>query len=198
MSARQKIIEKSSELFNKYGYHACSLKHIMDATSLQKGGIYNHFKNKDEIAVEAFSYNYNRVLQRFRNELDKAETSYDKIISVIDVFVSFIDDPLVQGGGCPIFNTAMDSTNTHPELKQKAKEGINDLKNYIEIKLKEGMECGEFRQNIDTRQVATLLVASLEGAIIMSRVDENKECVEMASKYLKDYLKDKLINENHG
>lgn len=195
-TTREKIIEQSSELFNTYGYHACSLNHIMEATQLKKGGIYNHFKNKDEIAVEAFNYNYNRVLKRFRDKLNKDHTSYEKLISVIDVFVSFVDDPLVRGGGCPIFNTAMDATNTHPELKRKAQEGIQGLKKYIEIKLQEGIERGEFRSDIKIKQVSTLLIASLEGAIVMSRVEDSKECVEYASEYLKGYIKTTLLN-NH-
>ncbi|MDX1628280.1 MAG: TetR/AcrR family transcriptional regulator [Fulvivirga sp.] len=193
VSTKEKIIQKSSELFNTYGYHGCSLSHIMEATQLKKGGIYNHFRNKDEIAVEAFNYNYDRVLKRFRDRLAKAQSSYDKLISVIDVFVSFIDDPMVQGGGCPIFNTAMDATNTHPALKKKAREGIQGLKKYIEIKLQEGIDAGEFRSDIHINQVATLLIATLEGAIIMSRIDENKACVDYAAGYLKGYIKSNLL-----
>jgi len=192
-TTKEKIIEKAAELFNTYGYHACSLTHIMEATDLKKGGIYNHFKNKDEIAVEAFNYNYDRVLKRFRDRLDLVDKPTEKLFAVIDVFVSFVDDPMVKGGGCPIFNTAMDSTNTHPALKLKAKEGIKGLKKYIEIKLKEGVEAGEFKEGINYKEVSTLIVATLEGAIIMSRVDDSNECLDFASKYLKNYITDKLL-----
>ena len=193
ISTREKIIQQSAELFNIYGYHGCSLSHIMDATNLKKGGIYNHFKNKDEIAVEAFNYNYNRMLKRFRDRLDQDKTCLDKLYSVIDVYVSLIDDPLVKGGGCPIFNTAMDSTNTHPELKKKAQEGIKSLKKYIEIKVEEGIKAGEFRSNIDIKEVSTLFIATLEGAIVMSRIDDNRECVEFAAGYLKRYIREELV-----
>ncbi|MBL6447198.1 DUF559 domain-containing protein [Fulvivirga sp. 29W222] len=196
LSTRERIIQQSAELFNTYGYHGCSLSHIMEATQLKKGGIYNHFKNKDEIAVEAFSYNYNRVLKRFRERLDRDETSFEKLNSVIDVFVSLIEDPMVKGGGCPIFNTAMDSTNTHPELKEKAREGIKGLTKYVEIKLKEGIDAGEFRLDTDVKVTSTLLIATLEGAIIMSRVNDNYGCIELASSYLKNYIKEKILVSN--
>lgn len=193
LTTRERIIQQSAELFNTYGYHGCSLSHIMEATKLKKGGIYNHFRNKDEIAVEAFNYNYNRVLKRFRDRLDQDKTSFDKLNSVIDVFVSLIEDPMVKGGGCPIFNTAMDSTNTHPELKEKAREGIKGLTRYVKIKLQEGIEAGEFRDDTDVRVVATLLVATLEGAIIMSRVNDDYACIELASDYLKNYIREKIL-----
>ena len=193
ISTRERIICQSAELFNIYGYHGCSLSHIMEATGLKKGGIYNHFKNKDEIAVEAFNYNYGRMLKRFRDALDTAKSSFDKLNSVIDVFVSLVDDPMVRGGGCPIFNTAMDATNTHPELKERAREGIKELKKYVEIKLEDGIRAGEFREDVNTRMVSTLLVATLEGAIIMARIDNDRECIEMASEYIKNYIREQVL-----
>ncbi len=193
LNTKDRIIQCSAELFNTYGYHACSLNQIMQATGLQKGGIYNHFKNKDEIAVEAFNYNYHRVIDRFKKVLDKANTPTEKIIAVIDTFVSFIDEPIVKGGGCPIFNTAMDATNTHPALKEKAKAGIRGLKRYVEIKLDEGIQAGEIRSDIDIKKIAALMVSTLEGAIIISRVEENRECLNYASEYVKDYFKKVLV-----
>ncbi|QSE97710.1 TetR/AcrR family transcriptional regulator [Fulvivirga lutea] len=192
-TTREKIVKKSAELFNTYGYHACSLSHIMEATGLKKGGIYNHFKNKDEIAVEAFNYNYERVQARFKERLSQVNTPTEKIIAVIDAFVSFIDDPIVQGGGCPIFNTAMDATNTHPMLKEKAKAGIDGLKKYVEYKLLEGIEAGEFNEGINVKKVSSLMVATLEGAIVMSRVEDSNDCLEMASEYVKEYLFKNII-----
>lgn len=195
VSTRENIIQKSAELFNTYGYHACSLSHIMEATGLKKGGIYNHFKNKDEIAIEAFNYNYERVQIRFKERLSKANTPTEKLLAVIEAFVSFIDNPIVQGGGCPIFNTAMDATNTHPMLKEKAKAAIDGLKKYVEWKLTEGIEAGEFNKETDVKKVSSLMVATLEGAIVMSRVEDSNDCLEMASEYVKEYLFKNIIKE---
>ncbi len=187
-STKEFIIEKSSELFNIYGYHGCALSDIMEATSLKKGGIYNHFKNKDEIAVEAFNYNLNKVKQRFRTATAKASTSKGKLYAILDAFSSFTEDPIVKGGGCPIFNTAMDATNTHPELKKKAKEGIHVLQRYIEIKLEEGVARGEFKPSIDVHDLSSLIICTLEGAIIMSRVSPEHDSIDIARTHLKQHL----------
>ncbi len=193
ITTKERIIQSSAALFNTYGYHGCSLSDIMEATQLKKGGIYNHFKNKDEIAVEAFNYNYQRVLNRFKEVLSQSKTPTEKIYAIIDVFVSFIDDPMVQGGGCPIFNTAIDATNTHPALRAKAQEAIISLKKYIEFKLQEGIEAGEFKPSVDKRQVATIIVATLEGAIVLSRVDDNKESVSLTADFMKQFIAANVI-----
>ncbi|MEL7006085.1 MAG: TetR/AcrR family transcriptional regulator, partial [Bacteroidota bacterium] len=168
MSAREKIVEKSAELFNTYGYHGCSLSDIMKATNLKKGGIYNHFKSKDEIAIEAFNHNYEKVIQRFKDRLSrvKSKDPIDKLNKVIDAFGSFADDPIVKGGGCPIFNTAMDSTNGHPELRQKARQGIIGLRTYINIKLEEAIDAKMLSDKINVQEVASLDITMAPSSVI--------------------------------
>lgn len=194
-STRENIIVKSAELFNTYGYHGCSLSDIMEATQLQKGGIYNHFKNKDEIAVEAFDYNYSKVFKRFREVLNEAKTPLEKLYKVVDAYASFAEEPVVKGGGCPIFNTAMDATNSHPELKRKARLGIDGLLTYIRIKLKDGIKEGVFKPSINVDEVASLFIMTLEGALVMSRVSDSKKSVDMASNFIKNYIKTHIVLE---
>ena len=168
---------------------------IMEATHLKKGGIYNHFKSKDEIAIEAFNYNYDKVIERFRKRLSeiKSKDPVDKLFKVIDAFASFADDPVVKGGGCPIFNTAMDATNSHPELQKKAKEGILGLRKYIEIKLHEAVEADMLSKEMNIEETASLMVMTLEGAIVMAKVNGSGECAQIASNHLKQMVKSNMI-----
>ncbi|MDN5211533.1 TetR/AcrR family transcriptional regulator [Fulvivirgaceae bacterium BMA12] len=190
IDTREKIISKSAELFNVLGYHGCSLSDIMKATNLKKGGIYNHFKNKDEIALEAFDYSFKRIQREFRKRLDLDKTPTEKLNSIIEVYAQLASVPGMEGG-CPIFNTAVDASNSHPLLKQKANDAINSLKKYIDIKIKEGIASGEFRENADQTDIASLIIMTLEGALIMSRVYDHCS-IDVAVKSLKDYLKDRI------
>lgn len=192
-NTREKIIEASANLFNMRGYHGCSLQDIMDATHLKKGGIYNHFGNKDEIAFAAFDYSFNLVIDRFKNALAKSTSSRDKLYAVIEVFASFYKDP-VSAGGCPIFNTAVDANNTHPELTQKAREAINKLKRYIEIKIDEGKANGEFKLAVKSEELSSLIILTMEGALIMSRVNNDPAPVTAAIKHLKATINNSVFN----
>lgn len=184
---RELIIAKAAELFNQHGYNGCSMSDIMEATNLKKGGIYNYFTSKDEIAVEAFNYSYNKIIERFRSRLDNDTTSFDKLNSIIDVYASFLYDPVVKGG-CPIFNTAVDATDNHPSLKEHAKKGIASLQKYIEIKVMEGIDNQEFRSDCDPFKIASLVIINLEGAIIMWRVQGTDTHMKLAVGFLKEYL----------
>ena len=53
---KARIVRQAAELFNQKGYAGSSIADVMQATGLKKGGIYNHFKSKDELALAAFDY----------------------------------------------------------------------------------------------------------------------------------------------
>ena len=40
---RQRILAEAAAIFNQRGYEGCSIQAIMEATGLEKGGIYRHF-----------------------------------------------------------------------------------------------------------------------------------------------------------
>lgn len=192
VSTKDFIISKAAELFNQYGYNGCSMSHIMEATGLKKGGIYNHFASKDEIAIAAYNYSYNLVIKRFRSRLDVVFTSIEKLYAIIDTYINLIDEPTMKGG-CPIFNTAVDAIDLHPSLAAKAKEGINRLQRYVEIKIEQGMASGEFMKHCDPTQIASLMIINLEGAIIMSRVSGDRHHMTNTATFLKQYIKTNLV-----
>ena len=61
---RQRIIEQAAKLFNRQGFSGVSMSELMIATGLKKGGIYNHFASKDELAIAAFRYSVKIASQR--------------------------------------------------------------------------------------------------------------------------------------
>src|SRR5436305_10867326 len=66
---RAMILARVAPLFNQQGYFGSSLSDIMQQTGLEKGGIYNHFKSKEQLALQAFDYSYALLDQRIRTVL---------------------------------------------------------------------------------------------------------------------------------
>lgn len=192
-STREMIIRKSAELFNQHGYMGCSMSDIMEATNLKKGGIYNHFKSKDEIAIEAFNYSYSKVIDRFRSRLDKDTTPVEKLFSTIDVYASLVEDPVMKGG-CPIFNTAVDASDNHSDLKERAKEGLVRLQRYIEIKVEEGIRSKMILSTCNPSEIASLIIINLEGAIIMNRINDSNLHMKNSVRFLKQHISQFIVN----
>ena len=66
---RRRIVERSAGVFNTRGYFGSSIKYLTRGTGLEKGGIYNHFASKEEIALEAFDYAASLMRARFEAAL---------------------------------------------------------------------------------------------------------------------------------
>ena len=61
---RHKILEAAYELFLDQGFHATSMRQIADKSGVALGGIYNHFKSKDDIfaAIIADKHPYHQII----------------------------------------------------------------------------------------------------------------------------------------
>src|SRR5690606_13094554 len=102
---RQFIIEKTAPIFNRKGYAGTSLSDITEATGLTKGSIYGNFKNKDEVAIAAFNYNFGLLSEWIKGKRDNEPDPIKKLKIYINVFSNFTDNPVLRWG-CPVLNSA--------------------------------------------------------------------------------------------
>src|ERR1700684_2497448 len=76
---RESIIAEAAVIFNQRGYEGCSIQAIMDATGLEKGGIYRHFESKEELAAQAFDYAWGYASPNRRQTLDAIPNHADRL-----------------------------------------------------------------------------------------------------------------------
>src|ERR1700761_5607370 len=118
---RQAIIERAAPLFNQRGYAGCSLADIMEATGLEKGGLYRHFSSKEELATEVFRYAL-RTAFAARGVLE--ETQGNPVEKLRLMVTRFVGAPSPIPGGCPLFNLAVDADDGNPCLRELAQAGL--------------------------------------------------------------------------
>lgn len=167
---RQFIIEKTAPVFNRKGYAGTSLNDMTTATGLTKGSIYGNFGNKDEVAIEAFHFNHKSISANFLNAISQKNTYKEKLL----VYPTLYEDlfiKVIAFGGCPILNTATEADDTHPVLKEHANTAIENWKKNIVLLIEKGIEAGEFKaKDINPEQTALTIVASIEGAIMITKL----------------------------
>jgi AcrR family transcriptional regulator len=69
VSMREKILAEALKLFLEKGYTATSLEEIGAAAGITAAGTYRHFRNKQEILVDALELSWSRVLEGVRLSL---------------------------------------------------------------------------------------------------------------------------------
>jgi TetR/AcrR family transcriptional regulator, transcriptional repressor for nem operon len=78
-------------------------------------------------------------------------------------------------GGCPLLNTAIDSDDGNPQLREKARRALSSWLDRLRAIIEEGQRRGEIRGNIDSAELATLTVRTLEGSLMVSRLQRNDD-----------------------
>ena len=185
---RRRIVERAAGVFNTKGYFGSSMSDLVREIGLEKGGIYNHFASKEELALEAFDYAAGTMRERFRAALEGKEGALERLFAVVDVLGSLAEDPPVPGG-CPVLNTAVESDDAHMELKDRAREAMSGWLRLTGRIVKEGVQNGELRPGTNPRETASVVVATLEGAVMLSRLYDDPAYMKRAVNHLKVHLR---------
>lgn len=182
---RRTIVAKAAPLFNRLGYAGCSMQDIMAATGLEKGGLYRHFASKEELATEVFRYSVERVLGARFDGLPGIEGAVQRLRFFIDRFAEMNS---TIPGGCPVMNTAIDADDGNPALRRLAQQAVRAWKESIAQIVKAGIEQGEIRSGTEPRRIANVIIATLEGALMISRLEGNRSAMHDARAVLKEVL----------
>ncbi|MGH2511026.1 MAG: TetR family transcriptional regulator C-terminal domain-containing protein [Ktedonobacteraceae bacterium] len=184
----QRIIVQSAPLFNQHGYSGTSMQDILRVTDLKKGGIYSHFESKAALAHAVFDYAVGLMNERFTTFLTRAPAScLEQVFASIEAFASVVYQPPVAGG-CATLNTAIESDDAFPLFKQQAGRAMDAWFKLVAHLLREGIRKQEFRPEINVEEVATTMIASLEGALMLSKLYDDPIHMERVVKHLRSYL----------
>ncbi len=185
---RETILETAGELFNTRGYKATSISHITQATGYTKGAIYKHFVSKDDLERETFSHLADKVKNELGRRIRQEGNAMDKLDVIFRFFESHLTHPLVQGG-CPLMNLAIESDDAHPVLRKEARSMMAMLRETLIRILENGKRYGQLKPGTDAARLTSVILASLEGGIMMSKLTGSPE--DMA--FVQDHLRE-LVN----
>jgi TetR/AcrR family transcriptional repressor of nem operon len=182
---RQEIIRKAAPIFNQKGYDGAALSDLMRATGLEKGGIYRHFSSKEALAAEAFDYAWRETLDARIHDLDAISNSVDKLKQLV---TNFVERRGIIPGGCPLLNTAIDADDGNSVLRERARKALRGWRSYLTAVITAGVKAGEIRAGIDANKLATLIISSLEGAIMLYRLERSEDALRAVQAHLDSHL----------
>jgi TetR/AcrR family transcriptional repressor of nem operon len=182
---RQEIIRKAAPIFNQRGYDGAALSDLMEATGLEKGGIYRHFSSKEALAAEAFDYAWRETLGARIHDLETISNIVDRLKQLV---ANFVERRGIITGGCPLLNTAIDTDDGNSVLRDRARKALRGWQNYIISMVRAGIKAREIRPRVNAKKLATLIISSLEGAVMLHRLERSEEALRAVQAHLDTYL----------
>ncbi|HZX57199.1 MAG TPA: TetR/AcrR family transcriptional regulator, partial [Mucilaginibacter sp.] len=166
---KQLIIEKTAPIFNKKGYAGTSLTDMTDATGLTKGSVYGNFEDKDDVALAAFGYNMDKLIEQVREQQMGHRSALGKLQAFVTVYRNGLQAPVLSDG-CPIVNMGTEADDTHPQLKEMVNGALARWHKSISAIIQQGKMQGEFRDDVNAGEFASLMIALIEGGFTLSKI----------------------------
>jgi TetR/AcrR family transcriptional repressor of nem operon len=193
---RREIVEKAAPLFNQKGFEGTSMSDLMRATGLEKGGIYRHFSSKEELASEAFDYAWQKAVERRLEGVDEAADAVERVKKMIDNFVD-IRAGLVAGG-CPLMNTAVEADDGNPALRARARGALSGWMSRLTKAAEDGIAKREIDARVDCKALGQLIISTLEGALLISRLENDRGSLDQVRRHLHGYLETSVRRKKTG
>ncbi|MEU1116987.1 MULTISPECIES: TetR/AcrR family transcriptional regulator [unclassified Streptomyces] len=163
MSTSERLIESTRELLWERGYVGTSPKAIQQHAGAGQGSMYHHFAGKPDLALAAIR----RTAEEMRAAAEAVLAGPGSAYARVEAYLLRERDVLK---GCPVGRLTMDpDIIASDELRAPVTETLDWLRDRIAAIVEEGRAEGEFSAALDARDVASAVVATVQGGYVLAR-----------------------------
>ncbi len=181
---REKLIEATFEEVFTSGYSAASLANILNRAEVKKGAMYHYFPSKKQMVLAMIEEKHLlRIEEKWKLLINESK-------DVISVLVSILHDTKSWDlkNGCAFGNLLQESFEDDEEFASLLMSILDNWKNLFINALQKAKEKNQINKNTDTKQCSTFIIATLEGAILLSKKSEDTNDFEDCMIQLTNYL----------
>lgn len=187
-ATRRSIIETSLQVFSVKGYFNTSISDILHATGLTKGGLYGHFKSKEEIwravydeAVTIWRAVAFTGLRSMDDPLERMEQTIENVL------LNYLGEDVFDGG-CFFVNMLVELSGQSDTMGRRILKGFVGFSKLFQSWLKEAERSNLLKTNLDQREIADFIVTSLNGAATLYMSTRDTAVLRRNNKQLHFYL----------
>ena len=189
MELRQRIILESLRLFSLKGFLSTSIQDILTAAGTSKGGLYNHFKSKEELFFAVLAEARKIWRDKHLIGLEQIDKPVEKVKKLLQNHRDFyLKDTECLPGGCIFVTLLVELDDQLPKLAQEVNMGFVSLKAMINRFLEQGKASGELQEDADTNAVTEMIFSGILGATISYGMEKSPANADRTINAMLDYL----------
>ena len=185
ISTKEKILNKSLDLFAANGYHGTSMREIAKAVGIKGSSIYNHFSGKEDIFSELFNYlaPLNLESEKFQ---EKFMTAAADPLKALNYFANIVIDEMQDNKKVKLLKMML-RENNNPVVKKRLQ---SRMKNNIERITKffaQLQQQGKIKSNLEPAFTANEFVSALiyyRMRYLLFELDSFEELKEATQKHI--------------
>lgn len=175
---REKILDEATPIFHRKGFLTTTIHDLLAATGTTKGNLYFHFSGKEAVGLEVLR----RAHDRFRTFLDEALQGESPGVKLDNFFHQVLIRNRDKGfiGGCLFGNTALEACDNAPPFADLVSEVFAEWTLKLQATIEAAQDCGQVRHDLPASDLAELVVATIEGSIMQSRLKKEEGPLQRA------------------
>ncbi len=186
---RRNIIDKSLQLFSVKGYFNTSISDILQATGLTKGGLYCHFRSKEEVwravyddAVQIWKAVVFKEMRSIDDPMERIERTIENVLMAYlggDVF----------DGGCFFVNMLVELSGQSDTMGRHILRGFVGFSKLFQSWLTEAEATDLLKDGLDIREISNFIVITLNGAATLYMSTRNQAVLQQTNDQLRFFIR---------
>jgi AcrR family transcriptional regulator len=190
-ATRARIVEAAAALMFEHGVAGTSLDDVKARAGVSSSQLYHYFSDKSALVSAVIAHQIDAVLHGQQPYLSKLD-NMAALRAWRDALVR-IRRRLRCRGGCPIGSLASELGETDATLRSEAAVGFERWEGSIRAGLASMQARGELRGNANVKALATAMLASAQGGILLTQAYRTTKPLEVALDAMLDHIASFLV-----
>lgn len=186
---REAIVASAMRLMQIKGYHATALDDVLTESGVGKGSFYHYFESKEDLGYAILDAIVALFLAHTLEPCfsDPSEPPLTQVHCFLD---RVVETQRARNcvGGCPMGNLASELSDVHEGFRARLAAVFSAWRARLTQALHEAQRRGDVAETCRPEAVAHFLVAALEGAILMTKLNRDITVMEQCAQEMKRYL----------
>jgi TetR/AcrR family transcriptional repressor of nem operon len=177
-SNREAILDAGLKVMFRLGYEAATVRDICAAAGAPHGSFTNHFRSKEAFAEEVLERYFANTKVFVRQALnDKSLTPRQRLRRYLDIISSVLEGDK-WNRGCLIGDFSLETSSRSERLRERLEAIFHEWRTPFAACIAEAQAVGEIDSTFDPTELAELLLASWEGAILRMKVERGPAALD--------------------
>ena len=185
-TTRERLITTAAELFRRQGFAQTGVNQIIQKANATSGSFYHFFPAKEDLLLAVVDH----LAEIFAVEIfDAAAENSDEPISEIFAILGLYRQQLDTGGlafSSPMASLSAEVSENHPEVRARLAEVFVAWTGRIEEMLRSAGK--RLPPSLDRSALAQLVVCTMEGAVLGTRLNRSLAPFDAAIAQLRTYF----------
>lgn len=190
---RERILSAAESLVLQRGFAGTPLDDILKASGLTKGAFFHHFRGKADLAaalIEHYRANHHALFERFAAEADaNSGDPLDATLAFLRRFEAFVEARTTPLAGCIFAAYTHERRQFDASVHARIADGLKRWTALYEARFERILAAYRPKVEVTAAELAEMIVAVIEGGLILSRSYGDAHLVPRQSRQFRNYLR---------